>query len=160
MKRIVLLLSLFFSPAVFGAETGLDRYLAELVGPQAEIIAQLERLSRDKNYRAIYELLGSDYTSDVTKEQFVSISEKLSWTFAKLDYGTLDASFSFAWMPVRGIVKLSGNREIRFDTVVFFAKERGDWKLTTFPFLRSSALPHQGAVPRWLVEADRIYSRE
>ncbi len=119
-----------------------------LVGKQVSLVLKIEALSVSGNYGDIYELLGTDYRSVVTKETFVRVSKDTPWTLTKVQVGTLYEYPRTAYLPVRGIVSFGDKRE-RVDSVHFFVKEEKEWKLQNFPFL-GHRLPNFAVIPEWL----------
>ena len=155
-KVLVALVVVFAAVALARADTDFEA----LLGPQIKALNSIRELSQQQNYDAIYDYLGSDYQHSIRREYFVTQSKKIGWKIGKLEYGTCDSMISFAWVPVRGVVKLESGYDVQFDRVAFFAKEKNEWKLTMFPFLLPPYLLDMGAEPRWLVEAEKQYGSE
>lgn len=134
--------------------TAEDRIEAELfasLNEHGKILKAIEDASIKRSYGDIYAYLSEEhYAGVILKQDFIKKLADIHLEIIEQKYGAIVRSENMAYTPVRCVVRTKRG-ESHFHTVVFFRKEKGEWKLVNFPYAEPT-LPNWLIVWNWLPE--------
>ena len=94
---------------------------------------RIELLSQEGKYEEIFDSLGSEYRALIEKHRFAETSRRIRWKMTKTQIGTVNAGPDASYAPIRSET-IRGRQTSIIDSVIFFVRENGKWRLWNLPF--------------------------